>query len=97
MDSTHAAPGTGLVSARVGLEHEEAVMQDEGKPAKEIRLIESDDERPLVRLQPGKRYEVMVTSVVDSNLAAVTEETGAAARPARLCGSRTTCMAIVEF
>lgn len=72
-------------------------MQDEEKPGRVIRLIESDDDHPMVRLQPGKRYEVMVTSVVDNNLAAVAEETGAAARPARLCGSRSTCMAIVEF
>lgn len=62
-----------------------------------VHLIQSDDERPRVRLDPGKRYDVVVTSVVDSDLEAIKDETeGTALRPARLCGSRSTCVAIVE-
>jgi hypothetical protein len=40
----------------------------------------------------------VATSIVDSDLEAIKEETeeGAALRPARLCGSRSTCVAIVE-
>ncbi|MFF9408075.1 hypothetical protein ACF1B0_21500 [Streptomyces anandii] len=64
-----------------------------------IRLIESDDENPKVRTAPGGRFEVVVATVVDSDLQAVTGETTAkeALRPARLCGSRGTCVAIVEI
>lgn len=62
-----------------------------------VQLVASDDERPRVRLEPGKRYDVVVTSVVDSDLEAIKDETeGGTLRPARLCGSRTTCLAIVE-
>jgi hypothetical protein len=63
-----------------------------------VRLIASDDERPRVPVEPGKTYEVVVTSIVDSDLAAVDAETaeGSNLRPARLCGSRSTCVAIVE-
>jgi hypothetical protein len=60
-------------------------------------LIQSDDSEPLVRLRPGKRYEVVATPVVDSEMRPVTDETGPEARPARLCGSRSTCVAIVEI
>jgi hypothetical protein len=61
-------------------------------------LIASDEEQPLVRLEPGKRYDVVLTPIVDSDLQALQEETeqGPAARPPRLCGSRSTCLAIVE-
>jgi len=63
-----------------------------------VRLIESDDERPKVALTPGKRYEVIATSVVDSDLNDVTDEMeGPALRPPRLCGSGSTCLAIVEI
>lgn len=65
--------------------------------AVKVHLVASDDERPQVRLEPGKHYDVVVTSVVDSNLEAIKDETEEGAlRPARLCGSRTTCLAIVE-
>lgn len=63
-----------------------------------VHVVASDDERPLLRVEPGKRYEVTVASVVDSDLRVVKEETegGTTLRPARLCGSRSTCVAIVE-
>ena len=62
-----------------------------------VHLVASEEEQPRVRLEPGKHYDVTVTSVVDSDLDVVKEETeGAALRPSRLCGSRSTCVAIVE-
>ncbi len=61
-------------------------------------LVASDDEQPRVRLEPGRRYDVVLTPIVDSDLRALKEEAdqGPAARPSRLCGSRSTCLAIVE-
>jgi hypothetical protein len=32
-----------------------------------IRLIESDDDTPKVALTPGKRFEVLVTPIVDTD------------------------------
>jgi hypothetical protein len=63
-----------------------------------VQLVESDDEQPKVRIKPGKRFDVVATSIVDSGLEAIKDETeeGVALRPARLCGGRTTCIAIVE-
>jgi hypothetical protein len=62
-----------------------------------VYLLASDDERPFVRLEPGKHYDVSITTVVDSDLKSVADEAeGDALRPARLCGSRSTCVAIVE-
>lgn len=60
-----------------------------------VRLIESAETRPSVRLTPGKRYEVVVTSIVDPTGAAL--KPNRRPRPPRLCGSRSTCMAIVEI
>jgi hypothetical protein len=65
------------------------------KPTK-VQLIESDDDEPRVRLTAGKRYEVVATTVVDHDLREVPDK-GHEARPARLCGSRSTCVAIVEL
>jgi hypothetical protein len=62
-----------------------------------IHLIESDETEPKVRLAAGKRYEVFATSIVDHDLKAIAEEAKEPRqRPARLCGSRSTCLAIVE-
>lgn len=63
-----------------------------------IRLIASDEEEPRVRIKPGKHYDVVATSIVDSDLETIQQETeeGAALRPARLCGSHSTCVAIIE-
>ena len=73
-------------------------MEAQSRSRSTIRLIESDDEQPRVMLTPGKRYEVVATQVVDSDLRAVTDEAeGPALRPPRLCGSRSTCLAIVEI
>jgi hypothetical protein len=57
-----------------------------------VQLVASNEGRPSVRLTPGKRYEVVVTSVVDPGGVARKP----VKRPARLCGSRGTCVAIVE-
>jgi len=63
-----------------------------------IHLIESEDREPLVRLTPGKRFEVVATTVVDSDLREVTDAARRPdARPSRLCGSHSTCVAIVEI
>lgn len=66
-----------------------------------IRLIESEDEVPKVALTPGKRFEVVLTPIVDTGLNEVSEEVGGSSalpvRPPRLCGSRSTCLAIVEI
>jgi len=71
----------------------------ERSPRSRGYLVASDDEQPRVRLEPGKRYDVVLTPIVDSDLQALKEETeqGPAARPPRLCGSRSTCLAIVEI
>lgn len=62
-----------------------------------VRLIASDDPEPRVRLAAGKRYEVVVTSVVDHDLNEIDGETeDPQLRSPRLCGSKSTCMAIVE-
>lgn len=66
-------------------------------PGVRVRLIQSDDERPQVRLDPGRRYDVVVTAVVDTDLESIKDETeGTTLRPARLCGGRSTCIAIFE-
>jgi hypothetical protein len=62
-----------------------------------IRLIQSDDPEPLVRLTPGRRFEVVAVPIVDRNLDQVTDDAGEEVRPPRLCGSRSTCLAIVEI
>jgi hypothetical protein len=64
----------------------------------QIRLIESDEAEPRVRLARGKQYEVTVAPIVDNDLRAIADEADAPpARPARLCGSRSTCIALVEI
>lgn len=70
-------------------------METPSRRGSRIRLIESDDETPRVALTPGTRFEVLATPVVDTDLNDVSDD--AAARPARLCGSRSTCLAIVEI
>jgi hypothetical protein len=62
-----------------------------------IHLIESDDEQPYVRLEVGKRYEVVATAVVDADLKTIADEEARKSAPPRLCGSRSTCVAIVEI
>lgn len=73
-------------------------MQEKPASAPKIRLVASDEEQQHVRLTPGARYEVAVTAIVDSQLEDISEEAlGSAPRPPRLCGSRSTCVAIVEI
>jgi hypothetical protein len=68
----------------------------DGGPA--IRLIAADETEPRVRLVPGKRYEVSVVAVVDSDLKAIDDEVvDPGTRPPRLCGSRSTCLAVIEI
>lgn len=62
-----------------------------------IRLIQSDETEPLVRLTPGRKFEVAAVPIVDRNLDEVTGDPGDEIRPPRLCGSRSTCLAIVEI
>jgi hypothetical protein len=74
-------------------------MEGSAESGGKIHLIQSDDAEPLVRLTPGKQFKVVATAVVDSDLQTVEEETDVSGRrrPARLCGSRSTCVAIVEL
>ena len=72
------------------------------KPARvarpRVRLIQSEDRQPVVKLTAGKRYEVVATSVVDSDMRPVGSiSRRPPKRPPRLCGSRGTCVAIVEI
>jgi hypothetical protein len=60
-----------------------------------IQLIASEEREPPVEGRTGKRYQVAVVPIVDRDLNAVEE--GIEARPARLCGSRSTCVAIIEI
>jgi hypothetical protein len=64
--------------------------------AGKIHLVQSDDEAPRVKLEVGKRYEVVATTIVDSELGNVGPG-DERSRPARLCGSHSTCVAIVEI
>jgi hypothetical protein len=62
-----------------------------------IHLIASDDAEPRVKLAAGKRYDVVVTSIVDHDFNEVAADAkDPKLRPPRLCGSRSTCLAIVE-
>jgi hypothetical protein len=73
-------------------------MQDTKKSALKVHLIQSDDAEPRVKLTSGKRFEVVATPIVDCNFDAISEEAAEPqARPPRLCGSRSTCVAIVEI
>lgn len=73
-------------------------MEEKAMSGVRVHLIQSEDAEPRVRLTPGKRYEVAVTAVVDSDLQRVEDETETPAiRPSRLCGSKSTCVAIVEI
>ena len=61
-------------------------------PGTKVQLIASEEARPQLKLTPGKRYEIVVTSIVDTELRPTRPP-----RPPRLCGSRSTCVAIVEL
>jgi hypothetical protein len=63
------------------------------RPSGKIHLVESEDAEPRVKLEAGKRYEVISTAIVDADLNRI--DVDERARPARLCGSRNTCVAIV--
>lgn len=54
-------------------------------------LIVSDDQNPAVRLEPGKKYEVVSVILSDAELKA------AQPNAARLCGGTSTCIALVEL
>ena len=54
------------------------------------QLIVSDDEHPVVKLEPGMRLDVVATKLVTPELG---EAKGIAAR---LCGGTSTCLAIVD-
>jgi hypothetical protein len=70
---------------------------DVSEKAGRIHLIASDETEPKVRLAVGKRYQVIATTVVDHDLNEVAGEVDEPRlRSPRLCGSRSTCVAIVE-
>jgi hypothetical protein len=71
-------------------------MAETSRGSTAIRLIQSDETEPQVRQTAG-RFEVAVVPVVDRNLNQVTEDAGEEIRPARLCGMKSTCIAIVEI
>lgn len=63
-----------------------------------VQLIQSEDEEPRVTLAQGRTYKVVSATVVDSDLEAVAAEAQTPqARPARLCGSGSTCIAVVQL
>lgn len=53
-------------------------------------LIASDDAQPAVSMTSGKRFDVRTVQVVDPSL----KPSGKMA--ARLCGSTSTCVALIE-
>jgi hypothetical protein len=56
-----------------------------------VHLIESDDLSPSITLKSGMRFEVKTTQVVDGALQPSQKIA------ARLCGSTSTCLALVEL
>lgn len=71
-------------------------MAEDSRGNTAIRLVQSEETEPQVRQTSG-RFEVTVVPVVDRNLNQVTEDADAEIRPARLCGMKSTCIAIVEI
>ena len=61
------------------------------QPAAKIHLVESDDQRPTIKLKPGMRFEVHATTIVDTELKPAEKVA------ARLCGGTSTCLALVEI
>jgi len=55
-----------------------------------VHLIESDKENPAITLTSGMRFEVKTTQVVDAALQPSQKIA------ARLCGSTSTCLALIE-
>jgi hypothetical protein len=67
-----------------------------------ILLVASDERDPKIERRTGKRFLVNAVSIVDTNLRKVAGEAAGVfrpkpKRPPRLCGSRSTCVAIVEL
>ncbi|MFF2122593.1 hypothetical protein ACFVXH_35275 [Kitasatospora sp. NPDC058184] len=73
-------------------------MPKDRAPRAKVRLIASEDTDPQVHVPPGQTYEIVTATIVDSQLSDIVEETssGRTLSPARLCGSRSTCVAILE-
>jgi hypothetical protein len=55
-----------------------------------VHLIESDDAAPSLKLKPGMKFEVHLSSVVDAELNPSDKIA------ARLCGGTSTCLALVK-
>ncbi|MDQ3933279.1 MAG: hypothetical protein M3340_01455 [Actinomycetota bacterium] len=75
-------------------------MADEKAPKGKVYLIASEESEPDVESARGRRFEVSAVSIVGPDLRQV--EGGDMLRPRpmkppRLCGSRSTCVAIVEM
>lgn len=62
-----------------------------------IYVLKTDDPEPHIKVEPGKQYSVTTVSVVDNSLDLINEQSGGELRPARLCGSNSTCLAIIEI
>jgi hypothetical protein len=62
-----------------------------------VYLLKADESEPHIKIKPGKQYTVTAVSVVDNSLEALDEKSGEELRPARLCGSKSTCVAIIEI
>jgi hypothetical protein len=56
----------------------------------QVRLIDSDDAEPTIKLKPGMRFEVHATTIVDTELKPARKVA------ARLCGGTSTCLALIE-
>ena len=64
-------------------------MKTEAKTPK-VKLIVSDEERPMIRLQPGLQVRVEEFQLLDENLEI--PKIGA-----RLCGGSGTCLALIDI
>ncbi|MFE4512738.1 hypothetical protein ACFRMQ_00880 [Kitasatospora sp. NPDC056783] len=73
-------------------------MPKDHAPRAKVRLIASEDADPQVRVPSGQPYEIVTATIVDSQLSDIAEETsgGRTLSPARLCGGRSTCIAVLE-
>jgi hypothetical protein len=72
------------------------IVESNAESTPKVFLIQSDEAEPRVRLVPGERFEVAVAAIVDNDLQKIEAESKWISRykkPARLCGSTSTCIA----
>ena len=58
---------------------------------KGIKLINSDEKYPVIKLKPGLKFEVSTVALVGTDLKKPTKIA------ARLCGGTSTCLALIEI